>query len=421
MLRPVAVLSAFALLGALTAAGADPNTTAAIDPQAMAALVRVQKTMLSLRSYQAECDTTLTYPPRDGKPARERRQVSTLQAAKPNEMRYQLSYFQQDAVTHQWALDPKEHGGITYACDGRTFWRQYGNHYEESRDTAPQYLTTILEPWGGFYRAGDSPIGLIDSYRKEGGLLELRRTESDTVDGVPCETVFDRIKTKYEDQTQEWSETWYIGSDGLVRRHVERIEFDGKPGYTRDSTIRNIRLDQPIAATRFAYVPPPGVKSEAQLRAEQPALLAKGTAAPDFTASDMENKPVKPSDFRGKVVVIDFWASWCPPCRASMPHSQEVTQKLQAEGLPVVLLAVDNSEDRDAFSAWVGKNGATYSALTFAHVPPATDVIGKLYHVSGIPTQYVLDKNGVVRASFVGYGGPTDDLERAVRDALKQH
>ena len=108
------------------------------------------------------------------------------------------------------------------------------------------------------------------------------------------------------------------------------------------------------------------------------------------------------------------------PCRASMPHKQTVMQKLQSEGLPVVLLAMDNSEERNAFIDWGGKNGGTLSALAFVHVPTNDDVSGRLYHISGIPTQYVVDKAGVVHASFVGYGGPTDDQETTVRAALKQ-
>jgi hypothetical protein len=101
-----------------------------------------------------------------------------------------------------------------------------------------------------------------------------------------------------------------------------------------------------------------------------------------------------------------------------MPHNQQVVSKLQAEGLPVALLAVDNSEPRDAFVDWVHWGEAKFPSITFAHIPPENDVSSEAYHVSSIPTQYVLDRSGIVRASFVGYGGPTDDLEKAIRAAL---
>jgi hypothetical protein len=65
-----------------------------------------------------------------------------------------------------------------------------------------------------------------------------------------------------------------------------------------------------------------------------------------------------------------------------------------------VLLAVGNAEERAAFTSWTAKMAATLPALTFAHVPPKSDVSGKLYHVLGIPTQNVLDKSGVLRAAL---------------------
>jgi thiol-disulfide isomerase/thioredoxin len=196
---------------------------------------------------------------------------------------------------------------------------------------------------------------------------------------------------------------------GDAAKEIDRVEFS------------NWVLGKPIAPTMFAFTPPVGatefIPKPAAPRPPAPALLADGTAAPDFTAIDKDGKSVKLSDYKGKVVVIDFWASWCPPCRASMPHNQEVAKKFQDAGTPFVLLAVDNSEDRDAFSKWVATNGPDLSALTFVHVPTDTKVANDLYHVSGIPTQYVIDPKGNIVKSFVGYGGPSDDLANAVKAA----
>lgn len=101
-----------------------------------------------------------------------------------------------------------------------------------------------------------------------------------------------------------------------------------------------------------------------------------------------------------------------------MPHNQAVMQKLKAQGIPVVMLAIDNSESREIFDTWVKKKSANLSALTFAYVPSEDDVSGKQFMVTGIPAQYVLDRNGVIRASFVGYDSPNNKLEKAIRAAL---
>lgn len=407
-------------IGALTIAPstlADAPAKATIDPQAMALLQKVQKTMLGLRTYQAECDTTISYPAQDGKPAHELREASTLKAAKPNLMRYDQIYLKLDPASNKWVPNTKDRG-ITFACNGKKYWQQFGASYRVNDNTAPKYLSTVLEPWKGFYNTADSPRRWVLDNQKEGGLLELRLDGQEDVNGMPCEKVFDHMKVKYAGTTQEYWETWYIGSDGFVRRKASRIDFGGKAGYKSNAVIKNIKINQPIAKTIFAYVPPKGVTLEDS--ANQEPLLANGTAAPEFTATDKNGKPVSLADFKGKVVVVDFWASWCPPCRASMPHNQEVAKKLQGEGLPVVLLAVDNSEKRDAFDSWVAGNSSKLSALTFAFIAPETDVLGKLYKVTGIPTQYVIYKSGLIRASFVGYGGPSDDLENAVRKALKE-
>jgi thiol-disulfide isomerase/thioredoxin len=412
---------AAAVLVGSTAAGPTWNQErpGGSEAAAIAVLERVAKKMIGLRTYQADCETVLMYPATAAKPARERRERSHLDAAKPNRMRYELHRLKRDPRSGSWVVDPRDQG-IVFVCDGKTNWKQFGDHYRTDNLTQPEALSTILEPWEGFYSRMASAREQIVQVRREGELKELRTEGSERVDGVLCDKVFAHTKTSFQGESQESWATWYVGRDGLVRRKVERIEFGGKPGYTRDSRLVHIRLNERIPLSRFVYKPRPGVLSEADYEKAhpQPSLLAAGSVAPPFTALDARNRPVRLADFAGKVLVLDFWASWCGPCVASMPHNQQVVSKLQAEGLPVALLAVDNSEPRDAFVDWVHRGEAKFPSITFAHIPPENPVSSKAYHVSGIPTQYVLDRSGIVRASFVGYGGPTDDLEKAIRAAL---
>ena len=152
--------------------------------------------------------------------------------------------------------------------------------------------------------------------------------------------------------------------------------------------------------------------------APPPALLAVGTPAPDFTVQDKGGSPVKLSDYKGKVVVLDFWATWCGPCQRSLPHTNEVAKQFADKG--VVVLAVNVWDNKEAFDGWLPKH-PEYDAITFALDPTqehGKDVASLLYHVSGIPTQYVIGKDGKVVKSFVGYGGPTTDLADAITQAI---
>ena len=171
-----------------------------------------------------------------------------------------------------------------------------------------------------------------------------------------------------------------------------------------------------IAAALFAFA---SVQLAAQ---DEPKLLAQGQKAPDFVSTTIDGKEVRISDYAGKVVVIDFWATWCGPCIASFPHVQEVAKAHAAH--EVVVLAVCTSDSRSKFEEWVKKNGATYPNLVFTCDP--NDRSSKtfdqrasqaLYHVQGIPTKFVVGKDGVITMAIVGHSDGDTRFEAALARA----
>lgn len=387
---------------------------AIFEPKALDLLKQNRAAMLRLHTYQAECRTALTRDkPFPNRPAT-RYQLATLRAAKPNRMRYDCWTLPTPSGSVSWSR-PDVAPTYTFTCDGTEGWKQFGNVYRKDSRIDAKSTGTNLEPWIGFYSPDSSVYGSVVASKKSNELRALRLEGHETVEGVPCEKVFIGTESTYGGQAVVERATWYIDPDRLVRRCVRYVAFDASPGMTYDALLTNIKRNDPIDPQAYTYTPPPGVTLETPPKSVP--LLASGTLAPDFTALDMDQRTVKLSDYRSKVVVLDFWASWCGLCMASMPHNQSVVKKLQSRGVPVVLLAVDDCEERTAFDSWAKKSSAPYPSLIFVHVSPSQQLSSKLYSVSGIPTQYVVDKNGVIRASFVGYGGPTSELEKAVKAA----
>lgn len=166
----------------------------------------------------------------------------------------------------------------------------------------------------------------------------------------------------------------------------------------------------PAGAIRAAALTPaPGSTPAAKVpAAPKVPLLAAGEVAPDFLSVDAAGKEIHLADYAGKIVVLDFWATWCGPCLQSLPHTQAMARELKNQD--VVVLAVCTSDKRDAFEKWMTDNREKYSDLVFTCDPNERGsatfterASAMLYHVSGIPTKFVIGKDGKVVASLVGY------------------
>lgn len=135
-----------------------------------------------------------------------------------------------------------------------------------------------------------------------------------------------------------------------------------------------------------------------------PPQPVKGHYPPDFTLSTLEGKSVKLSDLRGKPVWVNFWATWCPPCRAEMPEMKQKYAQLKDKGL--VVLGVDMSEDPATVKQFTVSNGYDWTFL----LDPGSQIASQ-YYVSGIPTHLFIGRDGIIKAVQVG-GIPAIMMDR---------
>lgn len=175
------------------------------------------------------------------------------------------------------------------------------------------------------------------------------------------------------------------------------FKLDGKTyeaGIPADGSRVNLR-----ETTKAAYAP------KVREAAPRKPLLASGTVAPNFTCYTLDGKPVQLSDLKGKVVIMDFWATWCGPCMVTMPHLEKTWQKIK-DRTDVTVIGVCVWDEKDAYTKWVPENKSKFTFPLLFDPAGRGDksIAGGLYNVSGIPTTYVIGKDGKVFSSLVGSG-----------------
>jgi peroxiredoxin len=137
-----------------------------------------------------------------------------------------------------------------------------------------------------------------------------------------------------------------------------------------------------------------------------------GNTAPDFALKSADGQDIKLSDEKGKVVILDFWATWCPPCRQSLPHVQSVSQDKTLAAKNVVVLAVNQQESADAVNQFLHDNNYTFKVAL-----DASGSVSSSYKVTGIPTTVIIGTDGVIKNVFIGFG---DDSAKQIDDAIQQ-
>ncbi len=122
-----------------------------------------------------------------------------------------------------------------------------------------------------------------------------------------------------------------------------------------------------------------------------------GRPAPALAATDLDGKPVHLTDLKGRVVLLDFWATWCVPCVTAMPQLQSINDRFAERGLTVIGVNQDHGESARNITAFVRRVGVRYR-----HVLDPQAEIKRRFRVTGLPTLVLIDAKGMIRAVHVG-------------------
>jgi peroxiredoxin len=143
------------------------------------------------------------------------------------------------------------------------------------------------------------------------------------------------------------------------------------------------------------------------------SAIAPTTPAPDFSLHAMSGPNMRLKDQRGRVVMVNFWATWCAPCRQEMPQLNRLYEKYRSSGF--VLLGVNVDEDSSKAAEVAAKLGITFPVLL-----DADKSVSKLYDLSTMPSTVLIDRDGKVRYVHRGYlAGYEDAYEKQIRELLK--
>ena len=145
-----------------------------------------------------------------------------------------------------------------------------------------------------------------------------------------------------------------------------------------------------------------------------PPSPREGFSAPDFTLDLLSSGQITLSNLRGQVVMVNLWASWCPPCREEMPAIENIYQEYKHQGLEVLAVNTTYQDNEAEVAAFVKQYG-----LTFPILLDKTGAVSNRYQLRGLPSTYFVDRKGVIRSVVVG--GPMSEalIRSKIQDLLE--
>ncbi len=370
---PVLLMSLFWLVPAHAQTGSEPSS-------AFDLVRRVSENYRSLKSYRFEFTVVTEIKSRAGK-----KNVET-------EIEISLSRPDKARVLLNGGL-----GELQLVSDGVTTWsflpplnqytRRAGSLEQPGDGTARGRLhfDSLASELRGHYEGLAEQASSASLLRKETLILEKKSIE--------CLVVRVEPGSAREHSGQTISRTYWIDPERLLVlkrvRTAQALQPAGDFVETQvTTTFRKVSLNEDLPASHFVFQPPEGVREVAEFRPPQSGPPEAGTEAADFKLEDLGGREVHLEGLRGNVVLLNFWASWCGPCRLEMPVIEKLHREYKDRHLKVFGV---NDEDIETIQEYVEERGYTFPTLVDAQQKVMT-----LYRVRGIPTMVVIDRDGKI-------------------------
>lgn len=137
-------------------------------------------------------------------------------------------------------------------------------------------------------------------------------------------------------------------------------------------------------------------KGGAKPEAGAVSQAVEGSAAPDFTVKSLAGQDVALASLKGKVVLVNFWATWCPPCKEEIPSMMKLNQQMAGKPFQMLAIAIDEG-GKEAVEGFFKKSGLSLPAYL-----DTDGAVSRIYGTTGVPETFVVDKTGIIRKKIVG-------------------
>ena len=294
--------------------------------------------------------------------------------------------------------------------DGHTVWeyRPGPNQFARQEEAAyqPPRMNMLSDPVDG-YRSLDSA---------EGARLLREETIEAAGGAQPCWVIEVPSRIRPNGFLLERSPTtyWVAKASNLVLKEAQSSKIkmpmmESAQDQTVTITYTVARVDQPVPEELFRFQPPDGAAQVAEFSSPfGGGSVAVGRPLPEFTLRDLAGEEVRASSLKGKPVLVNFWATWCEPCREQMPKIQELEREFAAKGL--VVLGINDGETPETARKYMEEHHYTFRVLL-----DRDKSVGGKFSVSGIPAVFLIDRDGKVQAQYTGYSTSLD-----LREELKK-